>query len=274
MPFRNGNKVWNVTDWTEERIAFLKANFYSMTNPQIAKALGLGLTTVRTQCYRLGLKRMELEYWTDKQIIFLIKNYKKIGDVELAEIFNKKWYKEKGWTNKHIEKKRRYLKLKRTDAEKEAIQQRNVDNGRFLMCPVKRWATTGQAKEGEIRMWREQSGRFVPRIKTNGRFIHWNRWAWEQNYGPIPEGMSVCFKDDDPTNMDPDNLILLTRAEHAIRNVAKSGQALSDNYVAGIMSFKDRELRKLLIEDKSLIEVKRQQIILQRKIKQYDSARN
>jgi hypothetical protein len=129
-------KSWNKIQWTNDQLKFLKKNFYKLTNRKLADALGLKLTSVRTKCYELGLKRMELEYWTKEQVRFLRQNYKKIGDLELAEIFNQKWHKDKGWSKKHIEKKRRYLGLKRTEEEKNLIPIRTVRAGRFALCPV------------------------------------------------------------------------------------------------------------------------------------------
>ena len=101
----------------KESIRFIKSNFYRMSNGQMAEALGVYIQAVREKCYQLGLYRMRLDYWTKEQIRFLKANYKKIGDKELAILFNSKWKKEKGWTFKHIEKKRLYLKLKRTAAQ-------------------------------------------------------------------------------------------------------------------------------------------------------------
>src|SRR5690606_41007373 len=69
-----------------EEKKFLKENYQSMTNRQLADALELSLTKTRHFLYEMGLKRMEMEYWTDEQIDFLKKNYKTIGDTELAEI--------------------------------------------------------------------------------------------------------------------------------------------------------------------------------------------
>lgn len=252
--------------WSKTEIKFLKQNWSAMNNKEIAKALGIGLTLVRMKCYELGLKRMELEYWTEEQVKFLRDNYKKIGDKELAIIFNSKWKKQKKWTHKHIEKKRRYLKLNRTKKQIKAIHQRNVDRGAFLLCPVKRWLTTGVAKEGEIRMWREQSGRYTPRIKINGKFVHWNRWKWEKHYGPIPKGMNVVFKDNNPQNRTLRNLILITDAEVSRRNSKISSQGLSDNYIAGILSHNNKELRAEIKNNKPLIELKRKQLLLNRTI--------
>ena len=118
-----------------------------MTNKELANALGLNLTKTRGFLYEMDLKRMELEYWTEEQIKYLLDNYKEIGDVELAEIFNSKWKKNKGWTKKHIEKKRRYLKLKRTQDERHQIYLRNKILGRWKMCPVKAWETRGGSAE-------------------------------------------------------------------------------------------------------------------------------
>lgn len=257
---------YNKILWTDAQLQFMKDNFHSMTNQEIANALGLKITAVRMKLYSMGLYKMTLEYWTPEQIEFLKKNFRTIGDTELAGMFNKRWKKAKGWTKKHIEKKRRYLKLKRTKAECAAIHQRNVDNGMFVLCAVKRWKATGQAKEGEIRMWREgKNGRWVPRVKVNGRFINWNRWKWEQEYGSVPEGMYVRFKGD-PENLSIDNLELISAKEHK-HQVSQSSSTLSDGYIAGILSHKDPELRTILRKQPGLIELKRNQLLLARAIK-------
>ena len=254
---------------TESQIEYVRTNFDSMSNPEIARALGLGLQFLRDRLYELGFYRMRLEYWTDEQIVFLKDNFQQIGDLELAEIFQDKWPKKKTWTKKHIEKKRNYLSLHRTEQELKAIHQRNVDQGRFLICVQKRWLKTGVAAEGEIRMWRQNNGRYVPAIKINGAFTHWNRWAWEQNYGPVPEGMNVVFKDDNPENYVLENLELIDNAELSRRNSQKSSTGLSDNYIAGIMTHGQPEVRKALKEFPELLDIKRQQLILQRTINDY-----
>src|SRR5690606_35236460 len=162
--------------------------------------------------------------------------------------------KDKGWPKKHIEKKRRYLKLKRTEKEQKAIHQRNVDNGMFLQCAIKRWETTGQAAEGEIRMWRESNkSRMIPRIKTNGRFINWKRWKWEDEVDSIPKGMFVRFKGD-PSILDIENLELVPAEQH-MNEVGLNSIQLTDGYVAGILSHKQPELRKERVKRPELIEL-------------------
>lgn len=208
------------TQFTTQDVKFLKKNFNKLTNPQLAKALDMTLTVVRTKCYELGLKRMELEYFTDEQIEFLKANYKTIGDCELAEIFQSKWKKNKGWSKKHIEKKRRYLNLKRTQKQIDKIHLRNVANGRFSMCPHLAWAKRGIAPVGDIRVWKTNKGHHFKVIKLQDRFVHYAPWLWEQHHGPIPEGMCIRTKDDS-LNIVIENLEMITRAEHALRNAAR-----------------------------------------------------
>lgn len=205
--------------FTSKQHQFLRDNYNSMTNQQLAFALGLKLTRVRMELYSLGLKRMELQYWTNEQVQFLRDNYKLFGDTELAEIFEVKWHKPKGWTKKHIEKKRRYLKLKRTSAQKKNIFKRNKAMGRWSECAKKRWETTGQAEIGDKRVWFTSDSNlpFVV-IKTKTGFVHYNRWLWKKHKGDIPSGMNVVINGSDRINYTIKDLILLTNAELSARN--------------------------------------------------------
>ena len=117
--------------FSENDIQFIKDNFQSMTNQKIADSLGLKITLVRMKAYELGLKKMELEYWSEAAIQFLKENYHRIGDCEMARIFNEKFPKNKNWTARHIQKKMAYLKLKRSKLNWFFIKERNRDNGSF-----------------------------------------------------------------------------------------------------------------------------------------------
>ena len=112
-------------------IQFIKENFKIMTNQQIADALGMKKTKVRTKAYELGLKRMTLEYWPKDAVKFLKENFHKIGNIEMCRIFNNEFPKQKGWTPNHIDKKMEQLKLKRTKLDWYTIKERNRDNGSF-----------------------------------------------------------------------------------------------------------------------------------------------
>lgn len=122
-------RLWNKTEWTSEMIDFLKSKFFHSTNKQIAEALGLKLTVVRNKAAEIGLKRIEMEYWTDEQLIFLHANYRTMGDVEIAENLQQLFPKKKPWTKQHICKKRKYLELRRTKEQIDAIRTRNSSEG-------------------------------------------------------------------------------------------------------------------------------------------------
>lgn len=260
---------------TESQIEFIRKNFDSMNNPEIARALGLKLQFLRDRLYELGFYRMRLEYWTDEQIQFLKDNFREIGDLELAEIFQEKWPKQKIWSLKHIEKKRNYLNLHRSPQDLANVMQRNVDQGRMNLRSKGKtnWLSTGPAKEGEIRMYKSCVGVISPRVKIGKCWKWWARWKWEQEFGPIPSGMVVVFKDNDSYNTVPENLELITRSEASSRNVAQAGKKLTDKYIAGMLGRGDPELRKVLPNHPELLNLKRQQLILQRTINDHGKSR-
>ncbi len=262
---------WNKILWTSKMDEFLAKNFRKMNNRQLAKSLGLKLSTTRARLYQLGYKRMELEYWTDEQIQTLLNQYEYWGDVELAEFFNSKYPKRKGWTKKHIEKKRRLLGLKRTKEQIKEIQKRNIQLGRFRICPIKRWIATGVMEEGKIRLWRNGSSSVIPMIKINGKFVQWSRWMWENKHGKIPEGMNVVYVRCNPSNffkenITIDNLEIVDNAELARRNSMISSHGLSDNYVIHTLTNKDSQIYDEIKKYPLLIKLKRQQLLLRRQI--------
>jgi hypothetical protein len=270
MPFKNGNYHYREHVWTKEELNFIKSVFHKMTTVQLAKELGLGIATVRKKCTELGLKHMEMEYWTEEQIKFLKENYKQIGDLELSEIFNSKWPKKKGWTNKHIEKKRMYLKLKRTRSQIIAIGQRNLDQGRLNAHMNKgnsNFLTIGPARQKEIRMYRSSAGVITSRIKIGKRWVYWPRWAWVQKNGPVPAGMVVVMKDDNPFNTRVTNLEIVTRSESTRRYAAKTSINLSDKYVLSQLSGHNKEVSELLADKPELIESYRAVLLLKRKVR-------
>lgn len=220
----------------------MRENYETMTNRELAKAIGQNLTTTRTRLYELGLKRMELEYWTGEQVQFLRDNYREYGDTELAEIFELKWNKDKGWDKKHIEKKRCYLGLKRTKAEKNKINKRNWAQGRFADIHEKMWKERGVTPIGERKVWR-MNNRPTVVIKLKDGFVHYAHWLWQQVHGPVPEGSVVRLKDGNPMNVTLDNMQCITRAEHAQRNKLAD---LPDDIIDVVIL--NRQLKKLIYE--------------------------
>lgn len=259
---------------TEDQKKFVMENYATMTNKELADHLGWKVWNLRPKIYELGLYRMELEYWTEEQIAYLRANYREIGDKELATNMQVLWPKNKGWHKKHIEKKRRYLKIKRSKEELKSIFERNLDTGKWANTARKRWEKTGQAHEGEIRFWTNHLGRVSARIKINNRWIYYNRYRWEQLHGPLAPGMNVMHKDGNPRNISDSNLIALNNGEVAAKNSLISSHGLSDNYIAGMMTPKNQELREELKKHPQLLDLKRQQLILNRKIQEHEQSQS
>lgn len=211
-------KKYGKIELTDLAINFIKDNFDKMTNKELADHLGLNLTRLRNEVYKMSLQRIEMEYWTDEQVQYLKDNYKKNGDVELAEYYEKTWPKNKPWSGKHIEKKRRYLNLKRSMSDIKNIKIRNIEKGRFKICPVKAWDTIGRMPVGTIRYWKTLASERVPFIKTETGFVHYARWRYTQIHGPLSPGMNVVFKDGDYKNIRDSNFIALTDAELPYHN--------------------------------------------------------
>lgn len=71
----------------------------------------------------------------------------------------------------------------------------------------------------------EKSGSSNPkgyiRISRNGRALYAHRAAWEDAYGPIPPGLCVLHKCDNPRCARPDHLFLGTRAENNLDMTSK-----------------------------------------------------
>lgn len=203
--------------FSETDIQFIKDNFFKLNNDDLAAALGCKKTVVRTKGYELGLKRMEMEYWTAEQVTFLKENYKQIGDTEMAEIFENEWPKNKTWTKKHIEKKRRYLVLKRTAKDIESIFIRNKKSGRLAVANTKMWLTRGKHEIGLILVWKQSTYKMAY-IKTATGHKPYNRWLWTKERGVIPHNYNVVRKAGCPDIPTIEFLECISKQDHAIRN--------------------------------------------------------
>jgi hypothetical protein len=63
---------------------------------------------------------------------------------------------------------------------------------------------------------------------TPADYVEVHRLLWEEHNGPIPEGHIVIFKDGDRTNIEIDNLMLISRGENAVMNKLGMGRLHPD----------------------------------------------
>jgi undecaprenyl pyrophosphate synthase len=249
--------------WSEEMESFLIHNYQTKTNLELANHLGLKLTSVRHRLYQLGCRRMEMEYWTNEQIEFLKLNYQQKGDTEIAEHFATIYPKKKGWDKRHIEKKRRYLGLKRDQETILKIHQKNVKDGRFSLCPVKAWNTRGIPVVGVSVVW-ESNGIRVPHVKTETGYRKLAHVNYEKACGPIKPKHLVVHLDGDTLNCEPSNLKMISKAENALRN--NTNIELKDSYILGILRLDEATKQEIKQHHPELINLKRNQLLLNRKI--------
>lgn len=267
---------------TEAEKRYLADNFYLKTNGQLhtdfvaMRGEFMPLNSMLNICRNLGLRRGIQIRWSSSDIRFLTDNFRKYGDTELATLFNKrkstfrvingeKVFRK--FTHKHIEKKRDLLGLKRTDEEVFNIKMRNVKEGIgvYWTSEFNVWSIgkRDMFPEGHIRTW-SLNGYIRKVIKINGKFKLLQQHNWELENGPIPEGMCLSCKTADALNCDTDNWELLDRKQLAVKNTGSD--VLSDEYIAGRLTFRNSDLRKQILLMPELLELKRNQIKLKRTI--------
>jgi HNH endonuclease len=205
----------NKITWTDTEIVFLKTNYSTLTNGQLHEALGKNISqhAMRNKLYEMGLYKLELVFWTPEMVEHLLKIYKKMGDTEIATIFNDKYPKNKTWTKKHIEKKRRYLNLKRSRIQLKKIKERSRLDGAYSRGNAKMWQTRGTNALGTVVKWADNS-----MIKTANGYKFLARHNYEKKFGKIPTGGNIYHKDGDRANCQIDNLFLVLNTEMSFIN--------------------------------------------------------
>lgn len=129
---------------------YLKDNYQSMTNQQLADALGCTLTVLRYKLYEMGLRRYSaaVEHWTAEENKILLDNYQTKTNIDIARMLFPKQDK------KSVAKRLKQLKLKRTPEQEAAISAENLKRFkansfrpgecRYKNNPEKAWRTRRQ----------------------------------------------------------------------------------------------------------------------------------
>lgn len=122
---------------------------------------------------------------------------------------------------------------------------------------------------GDTILRRDKRGNEYTLVRISGskwRPLHTVKW--EEKYGKIDKGFVLCCKTDNTLNCDTDNWELITRKESITRHSANL--YLKDRYVAHKIAFNNKDLKEEIIKNHpQIIEIKRQQIRLNREIRKY-----
>lgn len=105
---------------------------------------------------------------------------------------------------------------------------------------------------------------------NNENFEFKHRIIYKEKIGEIPEGMIVEFLDGDKTNFDVSNLVLRTRKENLLRNTM-----CDSSIVKRFLGVREPELvKKIINEIPAVVELKRNQIKLNQKIRKNELRNN
>ena len=92
-----------------------------------------------------------------------------------------------------------------TGANSKSFKKGNVPANRKPL-----WTERIDSKDGIILMKVPEQN---PYTGSPTRYFYKHVYIWEQKHGPVPKGMVVAFIDGDKTNCEPENLMLISRAE-------------------------------------------------------------
>lgn len=261
---------------TKAEHQFLRDHWREMTDKQLLAAFNERFGCEMTFGYLRQYKRAnDLIYqaqpaWTKEEVEFLKANYQRMGNVEMAAHFG--WAGDQAgrkYGEKRIWKKMKQLGLKRSP--ESILKLQSACGKRVAKRGVEERKKAGKAatftphakKEGQ--RWQTKNGTWM--IKHQGKIKFLARHLWEQAHGRIPRGFMVGHYNGDRTDTRLENLCLLTKEINARRNATRHiVEEPGDNWIAGIMSHGNPELREKIKEHPELIELQRQRILLNRKI--------
>lgn len=229
--------------------AFIRNNCTSHTTGQMSamseKELGFKLTEAQIHAYmsnhkiygpRKGKKRPEIRITTPEVDTFILEHYKGTGHQIMADMVNERFgtsytaaqiksyynrnHLDSGLTGRFEKNNTPASKGKKWD---DYMSPEAQERARATTYKPGNIPHNGGAPVGTIRLRRDHKGR-------GNRSYYWQKTAqpnvwrmkhiieWEAHNGPVPEGCMVAFANGDTLNWHIDNLILETRAQHAVKN--------------------------------------------------------
>lgn len=235
--------------FTPEQIAEINRDYATTLNQDLADRFGCTIFAVHNVGFRLGLKK-------DKEFI------RKVA----KENFTEDHPARKHWIKKGTPPPNKGKKME-DFMNKETI--RKFKYNQFKKKHIPHNATP----VGYERV--DRDGYIYIKVEGKRKLALKHRYVWEQHFGPIPKGNNIQFKDGNKHNCDIDNLYMISRGEQ-MKNENSASKNLPDGIVAAWMVGQRGKDKALIEEIKSnhpeLIELKRTQILLNRKIKEQNES--
>jgi hypothetical protein len=167
-----------------------------------------------------------------------------------------------GRSSESVKHMMRELGLKRSEMELRKIVAYGASRTYFSHGRLPK----NTRKDGDISIRVESSGIGYKHIRIAvGKWALLHRINYEKKHGPLPEGIILRCKSSDSLNCDPDNWEPINRNEHLNMNTGRKN--FDDKWVAWTI-IRDPEARKFIPQE--IIELKKAQLQLKRKIKEYE----
>lgn len=236
--FRTKSRI-GTTTCTPEDDAFIRANYLTMPPQKIADVIGGSETRVKSRMNQLGLV-------IPREII-----EQRIIDsrIKKGNVSHNKGKKQTDYMSEEAIAKTKATRFKKGQIPKNSYNE-----------------------VGKITVRHDHGKRKYLHICIEvGKWEMLHVYNWKKAGRKIPKGHSLWFKNGDSTDCRIENLECISRAENLLRN------AMSDSAIASKLArissgkqgnFIDRQAKEEYLQHPELIEIKRQQLLLNRTIKE------
>ncbi|MDB0602338.1 HNH endonuclease signature motif containing protein [Tenacibaculum maritimum] len=175
------------TNFTEKEDQFIKDNYLKLPVKTIADKIGRSGTGVNT-----ALKRMNLEIPDE-----IIKQNKKFAQFKKGHVPENKGKKQIEYMSAEMIERTKATRFKKGNLPHNS---QGINNG-------------------DVHIRKDSKGRYYKWIRESlGVWKMLHVFNWEKEFGPIPDGYIIVFKNKDSMNCEPSNLELITRAENMAKN--------------------------------------------------------
>ena len=261
--------------WTPELEQKLSEIYPDTDTRIVAEIIGGDYDAVRSRAKKLRLRKIEGFQSMPRHSIWHsvdLEEFKMLYPTTSNRVLAKKY----GINYKAVKNKARHLNLKKDPdhVNEGQFKKGRVSPNKGKKCP---WApNNGNFKKGHKPHNTKYDGAITIRKNARGilykfiriserKWLHLHVHIWQKHNGTIPDGMIVTFRDGDTMNCTLENLKLISKKDNALRNSGSIN--LPDGFVAHLIAGKRyKHLKREILENKELIELKRKSIILNREI--------